>query len=148
MDSDDTHPPRGKSLTIVVLVIDPEAPKYPDSARTRATVLGVSAGGVTAEQLARVWIAAVADGREISGIMVADPEPNDRTGGRVPPRLIRGGPARLIQVPGPSNHDSGPSNRETGPSSREAPLVNDPDQTMIFTAVSDGSPAPATEIRR
>jgi capsular polysaccharide biosynthesis protein len=148
MDSDDTHSPRGKSLTIVVLVIDPEAPKYPDSARTRATVLGVSAGRVTAEQLARVGIAAVADGREISGIMVADPEPNDRTGGRVPPRLIRSGPARLVQMPGPSSRDSGLSNRETGPSSREAPLVNDSDQTMIFTAVSDGSPAPATEIRR
>jgi len=169
MDSDDTHPPRGKLLTIVVLVIDPEAPKYPESARTGATVLGVSAGGVTAEQLARVGIAAVADGREISGIMVADPEPNDRTGGRVPPRLIRGGPVRLVQVPGPSiresgpsiresgpsdresgpsSRETGPSSRETGPSSREAPLVNDPDQTMIFTAGSDGSHSPATEIRR
>jgi hypothetical protein len=51
-------------------------------------------------------------------------------------------------VPEPSNRESAPSSRETGPSSREAPLVNDPDQTMIFTAGSDGSPAPATEIRQ
>ena len=42
--------------------------------RTTATVLGVSAGAATAEQLARVAVVAAADGREITGILVADPD--------------------------------------------------------------------------
>ncbi len=52
--------------------------------RTTATVLGVSAGAVTAEQLARVAASAAADGRDIAGILVADPDPADHTTGRLP----------------------------------------------------------------
>jgi hypothetical protein len=51
---------------------------------TNATVLGVSAGAATAEQLARSATSAAADGREVAGILVADPEPTDRTTGRIP----------------------------------------------------------------
>ena len=53
-------------------------------ARTAATVLGVSAGAATAEQLARVAMSAALVGRDIAGILVADPEPTDRTTGRIP----------------------------------------------------------------
>ncbi len=52
--------------------------------RTTATLLGVSASAATAEQLARVAVSADDDGHEISGILVADPEPTDHTTGRIP----------------------------------------------------------------
>ena len=52
--------------------------------RAGVTVLGVSAGAATAEQLARVAVSAAADGRDIAGIIVADPDPADNTTGRLP----------------------------------------------------------------
>ena len=81
----DTH------LVVVVAVVDSRAPKMPDTMRTNATVIGVSAGAATAEQLARAAVAAAADGREVTGILVADPEPTDQTTGRIPHLA---GPAR------------------------------------------------------
>ena len=45
---------------------------------------GSRPGAATAEQLARAATAAAADGREIAGILVADPEPGDQTTGRIP----------------------------------------------------------------
>jgi capsular polysaccharide biosynthesis protein len=72
------------TLTIIVVVVDADKPRIPDTMRTTATVIGVSAARATAEQLARVAVVAVADGHEISGILVADPEPDDRTSGRLP----------------------------------------------------------------
>jgi capsular polysaccharide biosynthesis protein len=71
------------ALTVVVAVVDSRAPHVANMTRTSATVLGVSAGAATAEQLARVAVAAD-DGRQIDGILVADPDPADRTTGRVP----------------------------------------------------------------
>jgi len=78
----------GVELSVVVVVVDEHAPKVPASVRSAAIVLGVSAGRVTAEQLARAAVAAGADGREVAGIIVADPEPTDKTTGRVP-QLVR-----------------------------------------------------------
>ena len=72
------------ALVIVVAVVDGRAPEMPDTMRTNATVIGVSAGAATAEQLARAAVVAAADGREITGILVADPEPADQTTGRIP----------------------------------------------------------------
>ena len=68
--------PPDAALTVVVAVVDGRSPRIPDTMRTTATVLGVSAGVATAEQLARVAVSAAADGREITGILVADPEPD------------------------------------------------------------------------
>ena len=79
------------ALVIVVTVVDGRAPKLPDPMRTNATVIGVSAGAATAEQLARAAVVATADGQEITGILVADPEPTDQTTGRIPHLA---GPAR------------------------------------------------------
>jgi capsular polysaccharide biosynthesis protein len=79
------------ALVIVVAVVDSRAPKMPDTMRTNATVIGVSAGKATAEQLARAAVVAAADGWEVTGILVSDPEPTDQTTGRVP---HLGGPAR------------------------------------------------------
>ena len=72
------------AFTVVVLVIDGRDPHVPPTARTTATLLGVSSGGATAEELARVATAAAADGRDIHGILVANPDAGDQTTGRVP----------------------------------------------------------------
>ncbi|MGE5292924.1 MAG: Wzz/FepE/Etk N-terminal domain-containing protein [Micromonosporaceae bacterium] len=71
-------------LTVVVAVVDGQAPQIADTMRTNATVLGVTAGAATAEQLARVATAVAAHGRQIAGILVADPDPDDPTTGRLP----------------------------------------------------------------
>jgi hypothetical protein len=76
--------PLGAALTVVVAVVDGEAPQVASTMRTAATVLGVSAGAVTADALARVAASAATDGRDIAGIFVADPDPADRTTGRAP----------------------------------------------------------------
>jgi capsular polysaccharide biosynthesis protein len=80
----DVDPPPDAALTVVVAVVDGQYPQVPNTVRTAATVLGVSAGAATAEQLARAAMSAALDGREIAGIVVADPEPEDRTTGRIP----------------------------------------------------------------
>ena len=74
----------GAALTIVVAVVDDQTPKVADTMHATTTVLGVSAGATTAGQLARAASSAAADGREIDGILVADPEPTDHTTGRNP----------------------------------------------------------------
>ena len=76
------------ALVVVVAVVDGRAPQAPDTMRTTTSVLGVSAGMVTAEQLARLAVASAAAGRDIAGLLVADPEPSDRTTGRIP-NLVR-----------------------------------------------------------
>ena len=87
---------------VVVTVIDGKDPHVPDTLRTAATVLGVSAGNATAEELARVAAAAAAAGHEILGILVANPQPDDQTTGRVPrlaPALRRPLPTRVNGAP-------------------------------------------------
>ena len=54
-------------------------------------MLGVASGAVTAQQLARVAASAAADGRDIVGILVADPDPADQTTGRLPQLARTGG---------------------------------------------------------
>jgi capsular polysaccharide biosynthesis protein len=81
------------AFVVVVAVVDGQDPRIPDTARTSATVLGVSAGKATAEQLAQAATAASVDGREIYGILVANPDPDDQTSGRIP-RLTR--PGRVL----------------------------------------------------
>jgi capsular polysaccharide biosynthesis protein len=90
------------AFVVVVTVVDGRAPSMPDTVRTTATVLGVSAGAATAEQLARAATAAAADGRDIFGILVADPEPGDQSTGRIPrlaPAVRRPLPTRVNDVP-------------------------------------------------
>jgi hypothetical protein len=84
-------------LTVVVAVVDSRSPRVPPTMRTTATVLGVSAGATTADQLARAAMNAADDGRQITGILVADPESTDRTTGRIPelPRRYTRRPTRL-----------------------------------------------------
>jgi capsular polysaccharide biosynthesis protein len=82
------------TLTVVVAVVDGKAPRVADTMRTTTAVLGVSASAATAEQLARIAVSAAVDGREIAGILVADPDPADRTTGRAP-QVARPGLRRM-----------------------------------------------------
>jgi len=71
-------------LTVVVAVVDGRNPQVTGMMRANATVLGVSAGAVTAGQLADFAASAASVGRRIAGILVADPDPTDPTTGRHP----------------------------------------------------------------
>jgi capsular polysaccharide biosynthesis protein len=93
-DAEDADAPRAAALTIIVAVVDDQVPQVADVIRTTATVLGVSAGVATAEQLARVAVSAASDGRDIGGIIVADPDSADHTTGRLP-QHARPAPRRL-----------------------------------------------------
>jgi capsular polysaccharide biosynthesis protein len=102
-DHDSSTRPPDAVLTVVVAVVDGQDPQVADTTRSAATVLGVSAGAVTAEQVARVAASAAAAGRDITGILVADPDPDDPTTGRLP-RLARPthrrGPTRMTVATG------------------------------------------------
>lgn len=86
----DMEAPRDATLAVAVAVVDGRNPQIPAMMPTGATLLGVSAGATTADQLARVAINAISNGREITGILVADPDPNDATAGRLPQLGRRG----------------------------------------------------------
>lgn len=91
----------GAALVVVVVVIDSQVPRMPDTIRTGMTLLGVSAGAATAEQMAAAATIVSTDGREITGVLVADPDPADQATGRAPrmarpPRRL---PARLKDIP-------------------------------------------------
>jgi capsular polysaccharide biosynthesis protein len=78
----------GTQLTVVVAVVDGADQQPVDMLQASATLLGVSAGGATAEQLARMAMSAAAEGREVVGLLVANPDSSDRTTGRIP-QLLR-----------------------------------------------------------
>jgi capsular polysaccharide biosynthesis protein len=88
-------------LKIIVAVVDSQTPKVTETIRGEVTVLGVSAGAASAEQLARVAVSAAAAGRDIAGIVVADPDRDDKTTGRLPQAVRpprRGQPIRMTGV--------------------------------------------------
>jgi capsular polysaccharide biosynthesis protein len=93
-DHDDSDWQAGSTLTVVVCVVDGRNPDLTDAIPTAATVLGVTAGAATAEQLARVATSLATHGRSIDGILVADPDSDDPTTGRIP-QLAR--PTRTLQ---------------------------------------------------
>jgi capsular polysaccharide biosynthesis protein len=93
--------PSDVELTVVVAVVDSRAPQTAEMIRTGTTLLGVSAGVATAEELARVAAEAAGDGRDIEGILVADPEVSDHTTGLLPQVVRRGQrsmPTRLTSM--------------------------------------------------
>jgi capsular polysaccharide biosynthesis protein len=93
---DNPGPPPGPAggLAVVIAVVDGRAPRVANTMRAATTVLGVASGAVTAQQLARVAASAAGDGRDIKGILVADPDPADVTTGRLP-QLARLGQQRM-----------------------------------------------------
>lgn len=93
-DHDEPYQPADAMLTVVVAVVNGQNPNVADAAPSSVTVLGVTAGTATAEQLARVATSAAVHGSSIDGILIADPDPADPTTGRIP-QLVR--PARDAQ---------------------------------------------------
>jgi capsular polysaccharide biosynthesis protein len=93
-DNDDLGLQPTAALSVVATVVDDRAPRVVGPMRTGATLLGVSAGAATAEQLARVAASAAANGYRITGILVANPDPADPTTGRVP-QLARPAQGRM-----------------------------------------------------
>jgi capsular polysaccharide biosynthesis protein len=69
-------------LTIVLAVVDRQEATLRGVPGTSVTVLGISPGVATREELARLAVAVDDGGRRIDGIVVADPDPSDRTTGR------------------------------------------------------------------
>lgn len=72
------------TLTVAVAVVDGQTPRVAQTMRAAVTVLGVTAGEVKAEQLVRVAASAAGDGRDIIGVLVANPLPSDETTGLMP----------------------------------------------------------------
>jgi capsular polysaccharide biosynthesis protein len=84
-------------LTVLVAIVDGDAPKAPAVVQRGTALLGVSAGNATAEQLARA-ASAVADANgTVAGILVANPETGDATTGHAANlgRQARGLPTRV-----------------------------------------------------
>ena len=73
---------RSVDLTIIFTVADRREPTLLGIPVTGATVLAISPGVGTREELARLAVAVDDAGRRIDGVVVADPEPSDRTTGR------------------------------------------------------------------
>jgi hypothetical protein len=97
-DREDGGLPPYAQLVIVVAVVDGRSPQFTGMPHTTAMVLGVTAGAATAEELARIAASAAADGRQLVGILVADPDPTDHTTGRLS-QLSRGTPGTITKPP-------------------------------------------------
>jgi len=83
--------PRGSvALDIYLTLVDRADPQL-EGERTTRTIIALSAGTVTAEELARLAVVITADDRTIDGIVVTDPDPFDRTIGRVAQSQRRSG---------------------------------------------------------
>jgi capsular polysaccharide biosynthesis protein len=95
IDRDEDGDPPNAALTVVVAVVDGAEPQIAQTMRTTTTVLGVSAGAATADELARVAVNAAGDNRAITGIFVADPDSADSTTGRIPQSAVRAAPRRI-----------------------------------------------------
>ncbi|WP_427894904.1 Wzz/FepE/Etk N-terminal domain-containing protein [Kribbella sp. GL6] len=85
------EPADDQALTIHLVVVERETPHLAEAEHTARTIVALSAGFVTAEQLARLAVAAAAQDRTIDGIVVTDPDPTDRTIGRVSSAARRAG---------------------------------------------------------
>jgi capsular polysaccharide biosynthesis protein len=81
-ETHEMHVPRSIDLTIVFAVADRRRPTLHGVPATAATMLAISPGVGTREELARLAVAVDDAGRRIDGVVVADPDPSDRTTGR------------------------------------------------------------------
>ncbi|MGN6679635.1 MAG: Wzz/FepE/Etk N-terminal domain-containing protein [Streptosporangiaceae bacterium] len=94
----DPYRPSGAALAVVAGVINGRTPRVSDMMPTTATMLAISAGAATARELARVAASCSSEGRQLGGVIVADPDLADQTTGLVPPTALSAhlrGPNRL-----------------------------------------------------
>lgn len=90
------HAQRSADLVVHIAVADRQRPELRLGVGKAVILLAVTAGSATAEDLARVALAADDSGNSIARIVVVDPDPLDRTTGRLLPS------ERAAQVPLPS----------------------------------------------
>jgi capsular polysaccharide biosynthesis protein len=83
-------------LTVIVGVLDRHDPKMPRLDRNATVVLAVSSRSASSEDLAQAAVVAYEAGFRVSGVLLADPDPLDKTTGRLLPH------ERLQQPPLPS----------------------------------------------
>lgn len=83
-DDSDLSVPGAARLVVAVAVVDAWVPRVPKAVGTTAAVLAISPGVVTPGQLSRAAAVASADGRELLGILVANPAPGDQSTGKNP----------------------------------------------------------------
>lgn len=69
-------------LTVYLAVLDRRTPDLGTAPASDATILAVSSGSATEQELARAAVALDNAGRSIDGIVVADPDQADKTSGR------------------------------------------------------------------
>ena len=100
LDGDGPDLPHDVALTVLVTVVDGTNPQLVNELPVTATLIGVSAGGATAEELAATAMKATGKGRDVTGLLVADPDQSDRTTGRIPqlPRPALRMPTRLTGI--------------------------------------------------
>lgn len=98
-------------LTIVFAVADRREPTLLEAPSTAVTMLAISPGVGTREELARLAVAVDDAGGRIDGVVIADPDPSDRTTGR---RTLD---ERALQAPLPVRL-TGPSRVSMSPSGR------------------------------
>jgi capsular polysaccharide biosynthesis protein len=70
-------------LTVVLVVVDRRSPDLGQLEGSETTVVALSPGSATAEELARTAVTADDAGSRITGMIVADPDDLDRTTGRL-----------------------------------------------------------------
>jgi len=71
----------GAALTVISMVLDPDAPKLPAYVARGLVVLCVSAGFVDLEKLTRVLLAIGREGLAVKGVFLTNPISNDQTTG-------------------------------------------------------------------
>ncbi|MBI4940648.1 MAG: hypothetical protein HY830_07875 [Actinobacteria bacterium] len=107
------EPGEAADLTVVLVVVDRNAPTLGGAPPSATTVLVVASAAASEQELARVAVAVDDAGRRIDGVVVADPDRTDRTSGRhtLDERAVRAPlPVRLTGVSGgqePSGETSG-----------------------------------------
>jgi hypothetical protein len=83
-----THDPQDPrtTLTVTLVVLDRRHPEVGDVPTEGRTLIALSAGSATAEDLARAAVVLDDAGLRIDGMVVANPDDLDNTSGRVPQR--------------------------------------------------------------
>jgi len=82
--ADDDWSQRDVELSVIVVTVQGGEPAVPGALAAVPTVLAVTAGAVTSQELARVAAAVRRSGGRIAGVMVGNPEASDGTTGLTP----------------------------------------------------------------
>lgn len=82
--ADDDWSQRDVELSVIVVTVQGSEPAVPAALAAIPTVLAVTAGAVTSQELARVAAAVRQSGSRIAGVIVGNPEASDGTTGLTP----------------------------------------------------------------